>query len=327
MTPATRVTEEILALRDKERLLVVHDRENTPQALAIAYAAETRGLSPVRIELESLGPRPLGACPTSLLARIADADATVLAIADMGGEQPMRQAFVAAVAAAHGRHVHMVGVSARSFVESLTTSLVRVFELSETLRRTLRPSSRLTVRSAAGTRLEVDMAPHLRWMTNGSVVRRGEWVNVPCGALVSSPARVSGVYVADASMSGPEGAAAGLLTSRPIRLELEGARVRRVECPDPAIARVVMRFIAGPSGQDRVGLVNLGTNLGVLSPLGEVTHDETMPGLHLSLGQSFPSLTGATSTAAAQLAFAATLLDVDLDGEALVRRGRFVRFV
>lgn len=327
MTPATRVTEEILAVRPEERVLIAHDQANLPQALALAFAAEALGAVVTRTEIESLGVRPLSSCPASLLAQVNASEATVLAIRDLGGEQPMRQAFVTSASAARARHVHMVGVSRRSFVESLMTSLSRVFELSDALRRALRPTSRLAVRSAAGTRLEVEMAPSLRWITNGSVVRRGDWVNVPCGALFSSPHRVTGTYVADASMSGPEGAAAGLLAARPVRLELEGSRVRRVECPDASLARVVTRFIAGAGGQDRVGLVNLGTNLGVLSALGEVTHDETMPGLHISLGQSFPELTGAASTAAAQLAFAGASLDVDLDGTALVRRGRFVRFV
>ena len=64
-----------------------------------------------------------------------------------------------------------------------------------------------------------------------------------------------------------------------------------------------------------------------MAPLGEIIHDENMPGVHLSLGETFQQRTGATWAAHGQLAFAAGELDVDLDGQPLVRHGRYVRFV
>jgi leucyl aminopeptidase (aminopeptidase T) len=108
---------------------------------------------------------------------------------------------------------------------------------------------------------------------------------------------------------------------------IEAGRVRRVECRDIAIKRYVETFLGDGQGHDRVGLVSLGANLGILSPLGELLHDENMPGLHLSLGEPYPGRTGATWTSHGQLAFASGGADVDLDGEPLVRRGRYVRFV
>jgi leucyl aminopeptidase (aminopeptidase T) len=191
----------------------------------------------------------------------------------------------------------------------------------------MQPSSKISARSAAGTRLEIEMAPHLRWVASGGVVKPGAWINVPYGQLITSPANVRGVYVADASMSGPVGARAGILAGKPIRLTLEGGRVKGVECPDRALQLHVERFIAEGEGHDRVGCVNLGANLGIVTPAGENLHDEHMPGLHLMLGDNYRERTGATWTSRGQLAFTMAESDVELDGVPLLRRGRYVRFV
>jgi hypothetical protein len=170
------------------------------------------------------------------------------------------------------------------------------------------------------------MAPHLRWFTDGRYLRSGEFVNVPFGALISSPANVSGVYVVDAALGGGVGARVGPLGGRPIRLDIEGGRVKRVECRDVAIKHYIESFMAGAQGHDRVGLVTFGANIGILTPLGEIVHDEHMPGVHLALGEPFAIKTGANWTSHGQLPFASLSSDVEIDQEPLIRRGRYVRF-
>lgn len=327
MTPASRVVEEILALEPNEHVAIVHDGANEQVAFALEFAATSRGALVTRMAVEEVGERPLRTCPSAVSGAARASDATILAVDERDGEFPFRQGFVAAAQSARARHVHMVGVSHRSFAASLMGSLARVFDLSAALRRAITPTSRLSVRSSAGTRIEIEMAPHLRWFENGGVVRRGDWVNVPCGALVTSPGKVNGVLVVDASMSGVEGIRAGLLTTKPITLEIADGRVRKVSCVDQSLARVVEGFARSGHGHDRVGLLNLGVNIGIVTPLGELSHDETMPGVHLSLGHTFAEQTGAFWSAPQQLAFASVNGDVDLDGVPLVRRGRYVRLV
>ncbi len=337
MTPAARVIEEVLALRPGERLLVIHDRANDDIARAFEHAAlEAKG-DVERLELEALAARPCTSCPPEILVRLKpgaassgggeSGGATILAIRTEEGEYDMRRTIVNAAMAMRARHVHMVGVSRRAFVASMMAPSTRVFELIQTLKSAMRPQTRIAVRSAAGTQIEIEMAPHLRWFANGSVVRPGQWLNVPYGAVVSSPASVTGVYVADAAVGGALGARTGSLAGRPIKLTLEGGRLKAVECRDTGLKTYVERFAADAQNQDRVGLISLGTNIGVLSPLGEIIHDENMPGLHLALGDSFGGSTSATWSAHGQLAFAMSEADVDLDGQPLIRRGRYVRYV
>ncbi|MRG91835.1 aminopeptidase [Polyangium spumosum] len=326
-TPAARVLDELVALETNERLLIVHDRQNDSVARAFEQVGLERRARVERIDAEALAPRPWGRFPPEVLAALPGADVTLFAATYEEGEYDARHTFVTLATANRARHVHIVGTSRRAFVNSMLASSTRVFDLIAALRGAMRPHARLQVRSQAGTSLEVEMAPNLRWFANGSTIRSGQWLNVPYGALVTSPAQVTGTYVVDASMGGGYGSRLGSLSSRPIRLTFEGGRVQRVECRDASVKAYVEKFIGDAMGHDRVGLLSLGANIGIAAPLGELIHDENMPGVHLSLGENFASRTGALWTSHGQLSFAAADTDVDLDGEPLIRHGRYVRLV
>jgi aminopeptidase len=327
VTPAGRVLEELVALETNERLLIVHDRQNDGVARAFEQVALERRARVERIDAEALAPRPWGRCPPEVLAAVPGSDVTLFAATYEEGEYDARHTFVTVATANRARHVHIVGTSRRAFVNSMLASSTRVFDLIAALRSTVKPHSKLQVRSQAGTSLEIEMAPNLRWFANGSTIRSGQWLNVPYGALVTSPGQVTGTYVVDASMGGGYGSRLGSLSSRPIRLMFEGGRVQRVECRDAAVKAYVEKFIGDAMGHDRVGLLSLGANIGIAAPLGELIHDENMPGAHISLGENFASRTGALWTSHGQLSFAAADTDVDLDGEPLIRHGRYVRLV
>jgi leucyl aminopeptidase (aminopeptidase T) len=327
MTPASRVVEELLVLVPNERIVIAHDTASVEIGVAFEHAAYERGAAPERIDMERLSERPWLSCPKRVLDAVADASATILVVRYEDGEFNVRQAFVHASMAARARHVHMIGVSRQAFTASMAAPVSRIFELVAALKSAMRPTSKLSVRSAAGTHLEIDMAAHLRWFANGNVVRAGQWINVPHGALVTSPGSVNGVYLADSSMGGPLGARTGSLANRPIRLTFENGRLKGVDCRDLTLKSHVERFMMEAQGHDRVGIVNLGANIGIVTPNGEIVHDENMPGIHLSLGDTFQTQTGATWTSHGQLGFACAECDVDLDGVPLIRRGRYVRFV
>jgi leucyl aminopeptidase (aminopeptidase T) len=327
MTPAKRVLQELLVVQPGERVVILHDKTNAGVAVAFEHAAGELGARVERIDLEALQPRPWTTCPKAALRALGTANATILAVRVEDAEYECRAGIVHAASHARARHAHMVGVSARAFAASMAAPVARVVGLLESLKGVIQPTTRISARSPAGTQIEIEMAPHLRWHANGGVVQPGEWINVPSGQLLTSPASVRGVYVADASMSGTVGARAGLLATTPVRLALEGGRVKSVECKDLSLRLHVERFIAEGDGHDRVGCINLGANVGIVTPAGEQVHDEQMPGLHIMLGDNYRERTGATWTAHGQLALTMAESDVDLDGVPIIRRGRYVRFV
>jgi leucyl aminopeptidase (aminopeptidase T) len=327
LTPARRVLQELLVVRPGEHLAILHDTANAGIAKAFEHVGVESGARATRVDLESYAPRPWANCPRPGLDAIQDAATTILVVRLEAGEYECRVAIAKAASIARARHVHMTGVSARTFTASMAAPVASVIGLLDAIKAAMQPTSKIVARSRLGTQVEIEMAPHLRWHADGGVVQPGAWINVPYGQLVSSPATVRGVYVADASMGGPAGARAGSLARKPIKLVLEGGRVKSVECVDAALRLHVERFIAEGDRHDRVGCINLGANVGIVSSAGEQLHDERMPGLHLSLGDSDREMTGATWTAHGQLSFAMAESDVDLDGAPLIRRGRYVRFV
>jgi leucyl aminopeptidase (aminopeptidase T) len=317
---------DILHVAPNERVLIVHDQANDEIGRTLEQVVIERRASVKRLDAATMASRPWSRCPAAVLAALGNADVSVLALSDEEAEHEARHALASAATAARTRHVQMVGTGRKAFMASMIVTPERLFSILEALRAAMRPNSKFSVRSPAGTHIEIEMAPHLRWFADGGIVRPGQWIQIPYGALITCPASVSGTYVVDAAMGGGFGARLGLLSSRPVQLTLDAGRVKAVDCRDAGLKRHVEQFIQQGHGHERIGLLTLGANVGILSPLGEILHDEHMPGVHLALGDSLPARTGSHWSAQGQLAFAGADADVDLDGEPLMRHGRYVRF-
>jgi leucyl aminopeptidase (aminopeptidase T) len=200
----------------------------------------------------------------------------------------------------------------------------RVFDATRAIRSRLRPNSVLHLRTAAGSDLEVKLDPAHRWMEHLGVIRPGRWENLPSGEIVTAAGETRGVFVADASMGGHFGQAAGLLADKPVRLEIEGGYCKSVRSRDVSLQREVEHFMRAELYGDRVGSLSLGTNLGIVAPIGDVSCDQNMPGLHIGFGSTFADQTGASWNARAQITFTCAHADVDLDGAPLLRHGRYM---
>ena len=74
---------------------------------------------------------------------------------------------------------------------------------------------------------------------------------------------------------------------------------------------------------NRVGHLVIGANPGVLAPIGEVMVDACAPGLQIVFGWTNRTVTGASWTTQASLALAGSSGDLNVDGAALLRGGRF----
>jgi len=200
----------------------------------------------------------------------------------------------------------------------------RILDATRAVRTRLRPKSIIHAKTSAGTDLTVKLDPAHRWAEHVGVIRPGRWENLPSGELMTAPDSVDGVFVCDASAGGQFGAAAGLLTRTPLRLEIENGFVKSASCNDQSVQRGIEAFLALDRHSSRVGTIMLGTNVGLLAPIGELVCDQNLPGLHISLGSTFPDATGAPATTTAQLSLTSSGGDVDLDGAPLIRAGRYM---
>ena len=245
-------------------------------------------------------------------------------IAFEDGEIGMHDELLEAVRALSLRHAHMIGISRRALIAGFSVDHARIVATTSAVRSRLRPDSQFRLRTPAGTDLEVRLEAGMRWVEHIGVIRPGKWENLPSGNLSTCPALVRGVFVANGSVGGHFGQVAGVLEQTPVRVEIEGSICKSVRCSDRSLQRDVESFLHREHTLTRVGGLNLGTNVGILSPTGEVVADLNFPGLHIAFGSVGADQTGATWSTRAQLPLTASGADVDLDGAPLLRAGRYM---
>jgi aminopeptidase len=314
-----------LAVIANDRVVLVGDHAHAEALDALEAATREAGGQPLRMTLEDLAPRPHRWLHPRIAKALVDAQASVLLISFHANELPMRTEFVDLAATHKLRHAHMVGVEREAMVAGLKVDARQIEQTMRALHTRIGPSSQVVVKSAAGTHLTVQLAPWCRWLLYGGVVRPGAKDNLPSGELVTCPEQVEGTYVADATLGDADGLLARSLEATPITLHIERGRVTRLECPrDEGLAREVAEAIADVPNLDRVGLVGFGVNAGIARPFGNVFTDQKVPGVHISLGETFPARTGALWTAASWIAFTTASCDASIDRLPVLRDGKFV---
>jgi len=321
---ARRIIEGALGVVRGERIVLLLDRARRDLGPSLVEVARSSGATCELIELDDVEPRPVRQLPRRIDAALRAAQASIMLIGFVDGEHPMRLEYLELVRDLGLRHAHMVGVTRRSLMAGFSVDPARILDTTRSVRTRVRPTSVFKLRTPAGADLTVKLNPAYRWTEHVGVIRPGRWENLPSGELMTAPDEVNGVFVCDASMTGPFGAAAGLLTRNPVRLEIEASVVKSVSCVDRGLQREMESFLRREHGADHIGTIILGTNVGILAPIGEPICDQNLPGLHISLGSTFPEMTGAPSTTKAQISLTCAGSDVDLDGVPLLRNGRYM---
>jgi leucyl aminopeptidase (aminopeptidase T) len=321
---ARRVIEGSLGVVAGECVAIVADRAREPIGVTLAEVARSVGAEAELVVLESVAVRPARSLPDVVRALLERAQASVLLIGFEDGERPMRHEYVTLAADRRLRHAHMIGVGRRTMLAGFSADPGRILDATRAVRTRLRPNSLLRLRSPAGSDLEIRLDPRHRWQERVGIVRPGRWENLPSGELFTCPGDVNGVFVADASLGGHLGAAAGVLGRSAIRVEIKSGTCRAVQSVDRTLARSVEELLRSEPNSDRVGTIIVGTNVGTREPTGELLCDQNLPGLHIAFGATFPDLTGASWDAPTQLAMTATQADLDLDGVPILRQGRYL---
>ena len=319
---ARRILEGSLSLVPGETALVIVDKDRFDLVAPLVEVASVVGARCESIVLEDTGKRPLLDLPKAIDDKLREVQATILLAGFVEGEHPMRLALIERVRELNLRHAHMIGVTRRTMLAGFSVDPTRILDMTRAVRMRLRPSSVLHAKTAAGTDFTVQLDPGHRWVEHVGVIRPGRWENLPSGELMTSPKTTSGVFVCDASIGGAFGG--NLLSRTPLKLVVKDNVVESITCSDSAVQRGLEGFLAHDRMCAHVGTVLLGTNVGLLQPIGELVCDQNLPGLHITLGSTFPEATGAQPTTTAQLSLTTSGGDVDLDGTPLIRAGRYM---
>ncbi len=321
---AHRLVAGSLGVVSGERVVVVVDAAHRALGDTIREAVLVEGSEALVFCLEDLGRRPHTTLHATIKSAFSTAQASVLLIDFQSGELSMRTEIVSEAARHQLRHGHMVGVTRASMVAGFSVDPHRIAEKSRAVSVRLRPDSRIVLKSALGTDLVVELSARCRWVEYGCIVSAGKRVNLPGGELVTSPESVNGVYVANGTLGDADGAVLRSLRDTPITLKIASSRVTAVQCSDQSLARALLERMFRTANLDRVGIVGFGLNLGLSAPAGDVFTDQKLPGVHLSLGETFPEKTGASWTSKSWLALTTVDVDADVDRLPILRRGRYM---
>jgi leucyl aminopeptidase (aminopeptidase T) len=323
------LVESALKVRVGERVVIIEDAGSLPTGDAVATAVEAGGGWVKRARLDRLGSagasgRPHKVVPDLLLLALRDAEASVFVASALPAELTMRQALLHVVRQRGLRHAHMPGVAPDAFVAGMRLDYAQVERLGQRVLGRLSGATSVVAESPAGTSLRVELAPDARWFAQLGVLAPGRWGNFPAGAIYTSPASASGVFVADASMGEFFGAREGVLRANAVRILVDGGRVVGVESRSAQLKRDIEAMLAVSPNSDRIGLVSIGVNPGLDSPVGDAIVDQNMPGLHIGIGDPAAKTTGASWSAPTCFAACEAGSRVAVDGEVIIEAGRVV---
>jgi leucyl aminopeptidase (aminopeptidase T) len=319
------VVSTALGLGPHQRLVVIADAESAPMAAALARAAfALRGTAAVSL-LDEQGARPHPVVPDAVIEQLVVASASAFVASADPRELGMRQHLLHMTRSFGLRHAHMPGVSRRAFARGIRMDYRTVQVCGKRLLGRLERARVIDCRSAQGTCLTIRPSKARPWFAQLGVLEPGRWGNLPAGALYASPEDVSGTFVANASLGEFFGAREGLLTRKPVRIEIRDGRVMGVRALDcPALQRDLEAMLAVSPSSARVGLVAVGVNSGIGSPTGEALVDQNLPGLHLAIGDPAARVTGADWSAPTSFAACQADSTVVIDGAIAIDRGRLL---
>jgi leucyl aminopeptidase (aminopeptidase T) len=310
-------------------LVVIEDSLSLALGDAVVTAAESSGGWVKRARLDKLASaggsaRPHKVVPDLLLLALHDADASVFVGSALSAELPMRQALLHIVRQRGLRHAHMPGIAETAFVSGMRMDYAQVERLGLRVLARLTGSRTLFTESPAGTSLRVELGSEAKWFAQLGVLAPGKWGNFPAGAIYTSPANATGVFVADASVGEFFGAREGSLRANPVRLLIDSGRIVDVEARSSQLKRDLEAMLRVSPNSDRIGLVSIGVNPGIDAAMGDAIIDQNVPGLHIGVGDPAAKATGATWSAPTCFAACQSASRVLVDGDLVVESGRVV---
>jgi leucyl aminopeptidase (aminopeptidase T) len=318
LTPGARNAVEVcLRLRPTERVTLIADHETLEIAAALVREIERLGSAYRAFLLEELAPRPLRAMPAAVLDDLRQSQVSI-------GELAIRIALTDVVTRLGIRHAHMVNITPRIMVEGMRADFSEVDALSTRLIARARAARRIRVTSPAGTDLEAEFAPALRWVKTSGIISPEKWGNLPGGEIFTAPADVNGRFVVDGVVGDYLGRKYGDLRATPLTVELRGGRIAALACERQELLADFRAYTSTDANSDRVGEFALGTNTAVRDVCGNILQDEKIPGVHLAFGHPYAQHTGADWVSATHIDCVGRDSDVWMDGEPVMRAGTYL---
>jgi len=320
---AKNAVETCLAIKPGERVALIADERSRAVAASLAAAMENVHAACTSLLLEDFGPRPIKSAPAPILEALETADVGILCMTPQPGELGARMAIVKIVERRQIRYAHMVGVTPEIMQQGMRADYRLVDRLSDKLRERMLRAETLTVKTEAGTEFAAHFDRGLDWVKTSGLISPRYWSNLPAGEVFTTPATVDGTFVCDATAGDHFGGKYGDLQGTPLVLEIEGARLRQVECERKDLQQEFWDYCHTDENSDRVGELAFGTNLGLSQMIGNLLQDEKFPGVHIAFGDPYGNQTHADWKSRTHVDVLTRDCDVWIDQDQIIAKGRY----
>ncbi len=313
-----------LRVRPDERVVIVTDRETDEIASSLADQVREVGAPVDVLIMEDYGSRPMLALPPAVEAALERAHVSIYAGQPKEGELAFRRALTAIIDRRKIRHAHMVSISHRIMVEAMRANFDEVDAISCRLRDLAEKAKRIVATSPAGSRLEATFDPSIKWLKTSGIISSTKWGNLPGGEVLTAPARVDGVYVADGVVGDYLCARYGDLQNNPLTVTIENSRIVDVECDRRDLVDDFRAYTSTDENSNRVGEFAMGTNIALTDVIGNILQDEKLPTLHIAFGHPYAEHTGAKWKSTTHIDIVGRRFDIWFDDDQIMRDGKFL---
>ena len=307
-----------------ERVAIVTDRETEEIAASLADQVREVGAPCDTFIMEDYGPRPMLELPAPIRAALERADVSIYAGQPKEGELAFRRALTQIIDRRQIRHAHMVSISHRIMTEAMRANFDDVDAISTRVLERAMKAKRITATSPGGSKLEATFDPTIKWLKTSGIISTSKWGNLPGGEVLTAPARVDGVYVADGVVGDYLCARYGDLQNNPLSVTIENSRIVDVACKRADLVTDFRAYTSTDENSDRVGEFAIGTNIALTDVIGNILQDEKLPTLHIAFGHPYAEHTGAKWRSTTHIDIVGRRFDIFFDDDPIMKAGKFL---
>ena len=307
-----------------ERVAIVTDRETEEIAASLADQVREVGAPCDTFIMEDYGPRPMLELPAPIRAALERADVSIYAGQPKEGELAFRRALTQIIDRRQIRHAHMVSISHRIMTEAMRANFDDVDAISTRVLERAMKAKRITATSPGGSKLEATFDPTIKWLKTSGIISTSKWGNLPGGEVLTAPARVDGVYVADGVVGDYLCARYGDLQNNPLSVTIENSRIVDVACKRADLVADFRTYTSTDENSDRVGEFAIGTNIALTDVIGNILQDEKLPTLHIAFGHPYAEHTGAKWRSTTHIDIVGRRFDIFFDDDPIMKAGKFL---
>lgn len=313
-----------LDVQPHERVTVITDRECEEIAASLVHEIEQVGAPYRMFVLEDIASRPLAGLPAAVAEDMERSQVSIFAVHVQTHELRSRMEMTDIVNRRRMRHAHMVNINRRIMLEGMRADYRKVDRLSQRVIDIVRGAREIRATTPAGSDFVTTLNPGYKWLKTSGLISPDKWGNLPGGEVFTTPGDVNGTFVIDGVVGDYLCERFGSLEATPLTVRIRNNRLTEAHSVNKELEQAFWSYTHTDENSDRVGEFAIGTNIELTHVIGHILQDEKFPGIHIAFGNPYGAHTGADWYSSTHIDVVGIRFDIWVDGEQIMRDGRFL---